>query len=326
MRVIKHAFAVETDWMETMAKGLGGTIEGNKFRIPKRVYSGAHYVSRVSPDITVMFADIVYHQEVLYQLRNDKSDFVGIYFNLTDGESTHIQGETAHRMGRMFFNLAIVDSVLDIDYAVKTRTHTFNLCIFVRRSFLKRYLGRYDMFNKLTEPLFDPTKNTIVRYDRMDNRARHILQDLRKRHASGSLFDIFLHASTYLLLGSCIDQILERKIVIEKVDNVDLKAIISTQEQLLAQLEEPFPGIPELADRANMSTTKFKRLYLKITGMSANTFFMDNKLMLARELLDTQNYSISEVADRLQYVNSYYLKKMFETRFGISPKEYTKTL
>lgn len=326
MRVIKHAFAVETDWMETMARGLGGTVEGNMFRIPKRVYAGAHYVSKVSADITVMFADIVYHQEVLYQLRNDKRDFVGIYFNLTEGDSAHIQGDSTHRMGRWYFNLAIVDSLLDIDYAVKSGTHTFNLCIFVRRSFLKRYLSRYDVFAQLTEPVFDPTKNTIVRYDRMDNRARHILQDLRKRHASGTLFDIFLHASTYLLLGTCIDQILDRKIVIEKVDNVDLKAIIASQEQLLTLLEEPFPGIPQLADQANMSTTKFKRLYLKITGMSANTFFMDNKLMLARELLDTQNYSISEVADRLQYVNSYYLKKMFETRFGISPKAYTKAL
>lgn len=273
MKEITHSFGVETDWVDHMVQQLDGEVVNGRFIVPREVYTGSHYVTSVSPHITVMLADMTYQQDVCYKLRNRNHDFVGIYFNLNEGESLHILGETARPMGRWKFNLAILDSALDVDYSVKAGTKTFNLSLFVRKSFLKEYLTRSHIFTDVLDHLFDDAYNTIVRYDRMDNHAWQVIHDLQRRDPNAISFDVFLQASVYFLLASCIDQGLNRDVLIQKVDNTDIKAILAAQSYLLEQLENPFPGISVLAKDANMSETKFKRLYLKVTGMSPSSFF-----------------------------------------------------
>lgn len=140
MKEIIHEFGIETDWVEPMAKALGGYISGNHMLIPDTVHTGTRYVLSVNPDITVMFADVLYHQDIHFKLRNTNSDFIGIYFNLTEGDSSHITNNDALAMGRWNYNLAIVESSVNLDYRVKSGTKTYNFCIFLRKTLLKEYL------------------------------------------------------------------------------------------------------------------------------------------------------------------------------------------
>ncbi|MEJ5055818.1 helix-turn-helix domain-containing protein [Sphingobacterium sp. MYb382] len=326
MITVEHAFGLGTDWAAQMASGLGGTFQRDRLVIPPSVYTGTHLIYSVNSDITVMLADVCYHQDVLFQLRNKSSDFVGIYYNLTEGESQHLLENGARPMGRWNFNLAVVDSRLNLDYHVKAGAATFNLCIFIKRETLRSFLAEANISDDLLNQIFDINQNTIVRYSRMSTSAWRLLEELRERNRTSKAFPIFLAATVYRLLGDYLDKMNEDTIVIEKLDNGDLSGIIAAQQQLLELLEEPFPGIDTLARTACMSTTKFKKLYVKITGLTPSVFFMTNKIERARALLHTGKYNILEVTEKLKFTSPSHLSAQFKSHFGMQPKEYSLLL
>nr|WP_306801541.1 AraC family transcriptional regulator [Flavobacterium sp. H4147] len=95
---------------------------------------------------------------------------------------------------------------------------------------------------------------------------------------------------------------------------------------LIENIEGHFPSIKFLADKANMSESKFKSLFNKITGSTPNMFFMENKLLLGKDLLETKEMSISQISDKLNFTNNSYFAAKFKEHFGISPKTFVKEL
>ncbi|HWV74784.1 MAG TPA: AraC family transcriptional regulator, partial [Pseudosphingobacterium sp.] len=142
----------------------------------------------------------------------------------------------------------------------------------------------------------------------------------------GPGFDFFLTGSVWLLLAECIDDAKNREPIIAHVSADNLSRIIASQEILVNNVDKTFPGINVLAAEAYMSATKYKTLFKKITGLSANTFFLNNKLEVAKEMLESGGVTIGEVADRLNFTNAPYLTAQFKAYFGVAPKEYTSKL
>ncbi|MNR57973.1 Virulence regulon transcriptional activator VirF [compost metagenome] len=81
-----------------------------------------------------------------------------------------------------------------------------------------------------------------------------------------------------------------------------------------------------MSKMSNMSESKFKTLFKKITGNTANVFFIENKLLLAKELIENKQLTISQISDQLNFTNNSYFASKFKERFGISPKAFNKQL
>ncbi|MFH6998679.1 helix-turn-helix transcriptional regulator [Flavobacterium sp. FlaQc-57] len=167
--------------------------------------------------------------------------------------------------------------------------------------------------------VIDPKKNTMIRFDRMSSDSYHLLSDLRKIKVGGPIFDLNLVGTVHMLISNYLKKIAMNKIIIQTVDQSDLANIIEAQKYLIKNIENPFPSIAIMANRANMSESKFKSLFKKITGATPNSFFMDNKLLLAKELLENKQLSISQVSDRLHFTNNSYFASKFKEHFGMMP-------
>ena len=139
-------------------------------------------------------------------------------------------------------------------------------------------------------------------------------------------FNLLLSGLVYNLMADCLDNIMKREIMISKVLPSDLAMILTSQTNLIKKQEGVFPGIASLAAEANMSETKYKKLYKKITGQTPNAFFLNNKLELARDLLGSGQYTIRQLADKLSFTSASHLSELFKSYFGISPKEYATSL
>lgn len=326
MKEIIHEFGIETDWVEPMAKALGGSISGNHMLIPDTVHTGTRYVLSVNPDITVMLADVLYHQDIHFKLRNTNPDFIGIYFNLTEGDSSHITNNDALAMGRWNYNLAIVESSVNLDYRVKAGTKTYNFCIFIRKTLLKEYLIGSGHLKKLINRVFDQNQNTIFHYNIMSNNSLQYINEFRNSNIEPLTIDLFLSATVYNLLGEYLDELIKKDLIVSKLNDTDFTSIISSQEFLISKLKDSFPGIKTISEHAFMSETKFKKLYKKITGLTPYEFYLHNKLELARDLLVRGNYNIGEIAHELRFPTASNLTHLFKSYFGVLPKDYLTQL
>jgi len=81
-------------------------------------------------------------------------------------------------------------------------------------------------------------------------------------------------------------------------------------------------SVSVLADYLCMSETYFRRQFHKIKGVSPKKYLLELRLQLAKELLYSGYYSVSEVADRCGFSNVYYFSAFFKRSTGKAPRDY----
>jgi len=322
MKEVTHEYGIELFWKKNLAEQLDGYVDGNYLRIPQEIHSGTRYVLPISPFSTALIIDVTYNQPVTFHQRNTKDDFIGVYFNLTEGEAFHVLDKVSRPVGRWNYNLAIMDSSLDADYIIQEGSKTYMISIFIAKTAFKAYLGKLPQFKDILDEVFDSKKNTFIRYERMTNEAWWLIEELRKIDMDDPLYDVFLKGTVYALMANYMDQVANQEILIEKVVKEDLTAIISSQSALLDLITEPFPGISSLANNARMSETRYKSLFKKITGLSPNVFFLNNKLSSAKQVLENGEVTIGEVSAQFNFATPSHFAELFKNAYGIAPKDH----
>lgn len=160
----------------------------------------------------------------------------------------------------------------------------------------------------------------------MSNESNNLLMNLRSQKLEGTSFDLHLKGAVQNLLAEYIEKMVLDEIVVDTVNENDLASIIKSQAFLVENLNQIFPSIGFLAQEANMSESKYKNLFKKITGMTPNSFFLNNKLVESKRLLQEKQLTIAQVSDELNFTNNSYFTAKFKDFFGMSPKEFIKQL
>lgn len=79
-----------------------------------------------------------------------------------------------------------------------------------------------------------------------------------------------------------------------------------------------------LAELCDLSTTHFRRLFKEQTGISPMQFRENIRLHWAIKLLESQMFTISEVAEQLGYSDIYHFSKVIKRHTGNPPSFYKK--
>jgi AraC-like DNA-binding protein len=326
VKIIEHTYGADLNWVAPFALQMEGKTDGNFIVIPDSIQTGTRYVLDCGDGIIAYYIDVTYNKNLHLIQKNNTNDFIGIYYNLTEGEASLRSNTFMHDIGRWKYNLTVIDGGLESNYFVKNGSKTYVLCIFVKKTTIATFAIKNNITFQNIDKIADPAKNTIIRLDRMSSESYHILTDLRKLKVGGPVFDLNLIGTVHLLLSNYLRKMASHRIIIQTVNESDLANIVATQMFLINNIEDHFPTIKLMASKANMSESKFKNLFKKITGATPNAFFMDNKMLLAKELLEKKQLSISQVSDKLNFTNNSYFASKFKEQFGITPKSFIKQL
>ena len=326
MITIKHSYGADLDWIVSFAKGFGGITDGNFIYTDNHISTGTRYfLNSGEEDVVLLFIDVTYNTDLHVIQAHEKQDFIGLYFNLTKGQTFKATTDLSYDIGMLGYDVSIIDSLLETEYYISSDTTFYGICIFIKKFKIKSFAKKNENFAINIDKIMDADKNTFIKFDCMSAETFTILNNLRKMDVGGELFNLNLMAAGYHLISNYIDQILHND-VIEKVNNVDLLNIINVQRILINNIQEPFPSVKTIAEKANMSETKFKKLFKKITGMTPNNFYLAHKLEKAKELLEIKTNTITSVCDELQFSSYDYFIFQFRKYFGISPNAFIKKM
>jgi AraC-like DNA-binding protein len=126
-------------------------------------------------------------------------------------------------------------------------------------------------------------------------RANMLLQQL--------LMDIYLHRDENSKSSDSNDRI---KQVLDEIHNNPQKWWI----------------VRDMAELANLSLPQFRRLFQKQTGISPKAYIMQLKMKIASEELIKKDKSITEIALKYGFKDSYHFSNFFKKLTGHSPKEF----
>ena len=123
---------------------------------------------------------------------------------------------------------------------------------------------------------------------------------------------IILQLLSRFLVSECFkpDQ---NKIIHSKI----LDAINYIQTNLQANIT-----VTELAERANQNADHFSRLFLENTGERPLVYIRHKRIERAQVLINTTNYSLSEIAIETGFESLAYFSNMFKKVVGMAPGKY----
>jgi len=88
--------------------------------------------------------------------------------------------------------------------------------------------------------------------------------------------------------------------------------------------EPHYPALKDLAEHCHVSVGYLSRIFSKEVGESYSEFISRLKIDRAKNMLETSDISIFELADMLEYKDTGYFIKVFKKQIGVTPANYRK--
>jgi AraC-like DNA-binding protein len=126
------------------------------------------------------------------------------------------------------------------------------------------------------------------------------------------------------LLNLFLEQLEQRTVVhdFSGINQLDVQKVFAVRKQLLENLTN-VPPLKQLSLETGMSISKLQKCFQQVFGKSISQYALSGKMNLAKQLLDSKKYSVSEVGYQLGYSNLSHFSKAFNNEFGINPKAYS---
>lgn len=110
----------------------------------------------------------------------------------------------------------------------------------------------------------------------------------------------------------------------EEFRMLDKMLIEKATKVVEANLADPMFSVNTLAEGVNMSRSSLNRKLKSITGQTPLSFILDIKMSHACRLLESQNYTVNEVAERVGFEDRHYFTNKFRKEMGVTPSAYLK--
>jgi AraC-like DNA-binding protein len=107
-----------------------------------------------------------------------------------------------------------------------------------------------------------------------------------------------------------------------KTRSLEIKKIIEIQEKILTELHKSLPTVKDMAGMAGMSVSKFKILFNDIYKESPHQHILEKKLLYAKDLLQSGNYSIAQVSDKVGFNHPSGFTRLFKNRYKHPPRAF----
>ncbi|MBE6761378.1 MAG: helix-turn-helix domain-containing protein [Ruminococcaceae bacterium] len=103
----------------------------------------------------------------------------------------------------------------------------------------------------------------------------------------------------------------------------EIKRLQNIRKKALSALEHSWT-VEELAKLANLSASRFHAVYKEIFGISPIKDIIENRLQTAKNLLVATDYSVTEISERLGYLNTNHFIRQFKAFEKQTPFAYRK--
>ena len=160
----------------------------------------------------------------------------------------------------------------------------------------------------------------------LNPKSQKLLHEIFADDTPSSMPELYINNRILRLLESFLEKILSYGLSGDSFPSSDIDAqnILRIESYLLENYDREFPSIEKLARMAFMSATKLKKIFKKAFGVGMYEYYQRNRMHKAKELLNSGEYSVSQVGDMIGYQNLSNFSHAFKKEFDYLPKDSDK--
>jgi AraC family transcriptional regulator, transcriptional activator of the genes for pyochelin and ferripyochelin receptors len=151
-----------------------------------------------------------------------------------------------------------------------------------------------------------------------------VLQQLLNCPYHGLMQRIYLESKALELMTLQFAQFLEDKPCRSQSVSLrsdDIERIHQAKAILIKRMENP-PSLLELARQVGVNDHKLKQGFRQVFGTTAFGYLHQHRLEQARQLLEADELSVTQIACKIGFADSSYFAAAFRKRFGLNPRSY----
>ncbi|MGJ1265547.1 helix-turn-helix transcriptional regulator [Sphingobacterium spiritivorum] len=323
MRHIKHSYSMSADWMYQVAHAFDTEIIDNKrSTIPQQHGTGGTIFLEIIPGLSIQLVDLIYTVPIKVTRTPTKEDMYVVYYDISDNFNQHIIDGTEHKVGYSSkFGMGFTDGKAESTFIPAIGKRNFYLRLFIAKSLLHSMLSECKPAHEI-ELIFDKSKKVLSYYQHMESATQVLLNELKNRSFDDPAFELLLRGASLQVFTNLVKRIRLYDDELYKLPQQDLDNMDKSIAYMTNDLQMDFPGIQKLAEISGMSTSKYKTLFKKIMKDTPQQFFLNEKLLLAKDLLNGGMFkSVKEVALELGFSQSGYFAAAYRKKFNILPGE-----
>ncbi len=314
------------DFFQNFAEQFGAEVKGNTFSLPTDIGIGNGKFFKIEDGLSFFVYDLQLNSALTAQKKAvNKSKYFPIicWFSYekieqeTDGEKKLISKDSPYSI---FFPSPNIES----SYLIPAKSRIIVLTITITPGWIKNNITDKNNSNllKLIE-----SNNPFFIYEELSFNMGQYLEKLKKLELRDMVS--LIHLRTYVLnfLALFISAVEKRTNtpIASNINYLDVEKLFGIRKVLTTEFATHHE-IKSLAANAAMSDSKLQKLFKDVFGITIYQYALKVKIEEAKRMIETKQFSISEVGYNIGYSNLSHFTAAFKKQVGINPKQYLLNL
>ncbi|WP_323589570.1 helix-turn-helix domain-containing protein [Aliarcobacter butzleri] len=253
---------------------------------------------------------------------NSKVD--SLFINIILDGKVQYQSNTDDKIETFKKNDTYIKYIDEADSMTALDKNSFSkgLAISIKNDFLEKQLSTYSY-------LLDKIKTSSFIH-RVDNSFNiKLANELFNSPFTNELHNIYLQSKVLEMIYNQIKEFekcfCKKECNCEKIklSNEDIQALYKARDILL--LTHDFPDLSTLARKVAINEFKLKFGFKKLFNTTVGQMILEHKMIHAKQLLETSEFSILEIANFVGYKYQQSFSNAFFQFFGLRPKDVMKS-
>lgn len=311
------------EWIRDFSLYLKTHPEENKNTIiyPKEFATGFAKIYTIEPGLTYRIVDYQLNADFISTRETSGEFFLIIYFyqySNCSGLVFKINNQKIIDTNESDYSTMIMmNSYQNQCVEIKKGTYARGLTVQVSEKWLRDKISHQDTFNH------NFFKHTEIFQSFLTPKSQKLLTEIFTQNKS-FVPSLYLNNRVTRLLEAFFDNFLKKGVENKYPSLIDAGKLLRVKSYLLENYDNGFPQIDYLARIALMSTSKLKKDFKKSFNMGMYEYYQKNRMHVAKELLSSEKYSVSEVGNKVGYKNMSNFASAFKREFSHLPKDFKK--
>ncbi|MDB2385334.1 AraC family transcriptional regulator [Polaribacter sp.] len=335
---METTFELEDVYVEDIVKGMAREMnalffeEGNttSFTIPEEIGKGSVMATQFASGLGFVCVKYKFKEEVIFEIEKDKIHPLKFVFNL-DGVFYHkFESEEKFKKIEKYSSAIIGASPNKVHYFKIPKGKEVSLfSIELNRNLFEHKIDNFNfaLDESLTSLLKDVKSRNPFFYKCFFGAGElEMIKDILNTEKKGFVGSLFKEGIAHTLLSVALEKFLGRECAENraKMNKDDVDTILKVSDFIEENLND-LPTIEEIASKHFVSESKIQKLFKDYYKCSVHDFLSNKRLVLAKDLLEKTDKSITEIADDLGIKSKSYFSKIFKDRYGVTPSNYRGT-
>lgn len=320
MKIKFSAIKEPENWLKMIAEQLGKAVINGELAIPSKYGEGIFKEFYPTKWLTISYLHFRMNEPVeMERLSIEDSSYLPIMFYMDKASKQILNGDVKdiglHTSDGIFMPSCEIESkwVLPADRWITNFTLTFE------KTWLIEQLGKNNYICDLLS-----SQKSFYLFESFTPSILEQIQAIEQLvNSTESIKKLYLYGEAMKLLALFIEAVNKRpeNKSVYGIHAADVNNIFKVRKILMDNLSDP-PHISDLAKVAGMSPTKLQKCFKQIFGKNIIQYALEQKMELSKQMLESKEYSVSEVGYRLGYSNLSHFSKAFFKHFSITPKAF----